>query len=785
MDKTLGLIGTGKVVQNLFQHLLKEPPLSDQLERILVYNSRYINNNTFCASSNYQQLKSVIKVDKITLEAVHHDEFSRLIQESDVVIDARLGYYPKSLLQFALECKKHSSQRKEDLESTLDSDTDYELYLAAEKEKANTEKGRRSFEPGEFKERWQTILKVIKTVDKVSKDFWENYSQHPFGARILDEFPANVPLAVEQGKILQGLASRGFIDFPLYLNILNEPCFTSDIMVGHCPTLASSLAAVTGVDLVRLDDVVLREYQAQLAHADFQKMPLAVSLLGIHDTTMMIPVVYPQREEEYEHFRQVLNGLDLPVLFDFLKERVGKYFEENQLRTDSSGKHLTSTQVSKALAKYVLAALESRGKALTPLPGNTERPYSGGYFHAMKGRENGGMFLVGNFRFLDGLVEGFPIQMDEYTSEQHRQVVSKKRELLGAMCLGDHAPLSEIAYPLQGKLDQARTMLPYSPSRIFVAGARKEQNRRKYEVWATDLAEISFSEVVVLPPYHYTHMEQVQLSSRAHYLVLAYEEAKQSSRQLGLVCYNLSGAELKVIPLQGRNFSEALTSMTVFPNKSQHGEPTMVISQRELGVVHFSLADIARMDVAEVLRHPSLSPARVGRTPLVYSDGTYLYTVIDTEVFRTDRADHIGERCFQAPEPITAMHVQGPDIWMGTTQGKIFQHNNSGSEKSTLFFDTQNPYPVHHLQRGTYLRKQGVFYTLQRGETPGNLYFSNGKGQVRVSATLDETVSNFYGIGNTIFWLGPDQILSQKGSRRKTIPGPDGLKMNNFYIMGG
>jgi len=107
--------------------------------------------------------------------------------------------------------------------------------------------------------------------------------------------------------------------------------------------------------------------------------------------------VYPRTEEERPIFEKVLSHINYPKMYEFMLEKLTSHYQNNEHKQE------TADQVSRAIYRTIISAMQSRRKALSVFPPFHERPLCNGYFHQSVNEETG-LFFMGRQRFRNGSV---------------------------------------------------------------------------------------------------------------------------------------------------------------------------------------------------------------------------------------------------------------------------------------------------------------------------------------------------------------------------------------------
>ena len=404
VTKVVGIIGEGDAMQHFLSDnssvdlAAKKQQILRVLDGIVFYNHSYYSSSDFVAA----KLGTISSyLDKL---GVKHraedgfgpkDSFAEFVGASDVIIDGTRGHRFASLHALANKLKvgydiTNYAPDKKDIED------DFKKYnTRADKSK------RKMLESGAFEERWNLTFEIMRTAAQVNKDF-------PIGWRILDELPFNAPVFVERGQQLQEIINHGLTHPPTYINLANEPCLTSAMMVGNCPAMAPYVVACNGFDVSRLrrifEDTDL--YKGIMERCHVKKDEITISLRGFHDQQVMIPIVQSRDPNSNALYRLLNSGLSYTTMYQHLTTEVGSYWNNYNLESGHRKKRDVNDEIDNSILDLLSNALASRGKALSLFPHPQERPLCNGYFHIIDTTNNygKGFFFMGEHRFRNGQV---------------------------------------------------------------------------------------------------------------------------------------------------------------------------------------------------------------------------------------------------------------------------------------------------------------------------------------------------------------------------------------------
>ncbi len=429
MGKTLGIIGKGNLIQHFFKHLRDSSTHSDEgydaevffseIERVLFYSckDRYNSAVEYAESGGYKAVQKVLgeKVD-VT------DNFNDFFRDSGVVVDTTQGYIPGevkgkfphqeqrkgSLLEYICLLRTEGEVNRKEVKVKAEGYSwrkDYDEYLLEKKEK-----GRILMTEPEFQTHWEDSKRIAEAIIGLKE-----YG-YTFGPRTEMAFPFSVGMIQKRGEEINGYLHKDpFVNspnIPTYINLVNEPCSSSNLLVGKCPELAPYVVACAGYDLERIneqinqDEKVLAEIRTAkkgMKVPDNFKIQLAY-VWGTHD--LIVPVFSAGGEHKTEA-DNILRRFNEPSLYRAVKDAVGRY-----LKSTLEGGGDINQEVDRCLLKTILCAVRSRGKAFSVYPEFSEQhpelsepPLCNGYFQRSAG-ENTGMFLMGAHRFQNGKVVG-------------------------------------------------------------------------------------------------------------------------------------------------------------------------------------------------------------------------------------------------------------------------------------------------------------------------------------------------------------------------------------------
>jgi hypothetical protein len=403
----LGIIGRGKATKSLLDYVATSAlaQFCEQFSTITFYNhyadlfdsrkeayeknppkdkpslypydrKEFVNNGLF-----KEQLEQRLpKIGSIEFEP--EEDFDTFFTKSDVILDASGGYLPKSLDVMAL--KMHRKNCPYDL-VPHSIDSDWGKYVVDCKERqipAMTSK--------EFEKYWNHSAKLLRTFG----DRFTNPKQPALGLRLAWVFPfAHQLMHNRANKIHTLINEKGITRMPTYVNIVNEPCLTSNIITAINPEMAAYTVAATDYDWTRLEEIFEKEYRGVLGNA--AKMRLTIA--GTHDTYTVVPVLEPKtsaHKKAFDKFMKHANNRE--KVHTFLQRQVGFYFTREP-------PEIRQLHVSKGILRTLLNASKSRDKALSIYPSLSERPLYNGF---LQETELGGMYLIGPTRFRNGRVIG-------------------------------------------------------------------------------------------------------------------------------------------------------------------------------------------------------------------------------------------------------------------------------------------------------------------------------------------------------------------------------------------
>jgi len=400
-EKILGIIGRGSVVKHFFLYVQNNlDPFLENVNKVIFLNYGFVSDDVFKKTPFFQKVsKALPDISFDVLPENAKASRSSFYALCDVVLDASEGYVPGRSMSSKFLARPHSlydyALRLSNEESVTDVEinwaTDFAIYLAEKKEQNE----RILMSEQQFQNHWEQARLVIDAMNKKMIGDTEKMSLP--GKRFFLSFPFSLPLLFERANELQRTIEKGHSELPTYLLCVNEPCLAASVLAGACPLITPYLVGITGFDVERLEENVNKEYRSELTKAGFPFYKLHCSLAGAHEQFVSVPEVYPQSEEERPIFEKVLSSIDYQKMYDFMLEKLTSHYQDNE--------HLieTANQVSRAVYQTVIAAMQSRRKALSVFPSFYERPLCNGYFH-QSGNEKTGLFFTGRHRFRNGSV---------------------------------------------------------------------------------------------------------------------------------------------------------------------------------------------------------------------------------------------------------------------------------------------------------------------------------------------------------------------------------------------
>tara|TARA_Y100000310_G_scaffold171085_1_gene171263 strand:- start:30902 stop:32194 length:1293 start_codon:yes stop_codon:yes gene_type:complete len=421
----LGIIGKGEAVRNFLQYTSNKN-FSDTISKVVFLNHAYKNESDFLTKGK-RPLVNELEFAGIEVHKPISD-FREFFQYCNIILDASAGFKPQGLhaysemLVYAAMGKKpdeiehhelesFNDHQKENIKSTLDEY--YSKFARSRKEidlldyakfKQRIRKSflniaedhqsylrksqfKRTLDFDSFSDDYNLKLDLLEQVDNI------NFSK-PVGMRFVNEFPFSVPMVRKRAnKIRQILKDR--LQTPMYINLVNEPCLTSNIIVSSVPQMGRKLVACTGYDLSRLERLVRDTYPGIIKYADENTEGIRLRLGGWHDIHVMVPILEPGRGQNRNKFDKFMDGLqDIESVHKLLKKALGLYYNNSTPETRQN-------QVSEAIYSTIINAADSQDKALTNFPGTASRPLYNGILHPTK---DGGLFLIGPHGFRNNRV---------------------------------------------------------------------------------------------------------------------------------------------------------------------------------------------------------------------------------------------------------------------------------------------------------------------------------------------------------------------------------------------
>lgn len=416
MGKNLGIIGKGILIQHFFANLRESAVHRDEkynaeaffseIDKVLFYSDpkRYKNAADYERSGGYQAVHKILgkKVDVA-------DNFTDFFRNSDVVVDVTQGYTPGevekkfpdqeqkkgSLLEYIHKLRKGEEKvRAGNAQWTKE---DFKEYV-------REEQGKILMTESEFQTHWEDSKRIAEAIIGLKESGYE------FGPRTEMAFPFSVGMIKKRGEEINGCLHKDPVvnspHIPTYINLINEPCSSSNLLVGKCPELAPYVVACAGYDLERIteqinkDEKVLAEIKAAKKSdiripEDFRIQLAYVG--GAHDAHLIVPI-FSAAGEHKDEAENILHRFNESSLYHAVNDAVRRYLKS----TLESGGDING-EIDRCLLRTIICAARSRGKAFSVYPAREEQPLCNGYFQHSAG-ENIGMFLMGAHRFRNGKV---------------------------------------------------------------------------------------------------------------------------------------------------------------------------------------------------------------------------------------------------------------------------------------------------------------------------------------------------------------------------------------------
>jgi len=370
---------------------------NDIIGEMIFFNHGYETNDLFIESlskmygdyikgeEKENHLPKLIESGQVTVEK----NFNKFISSCEVILDASAGYQPKSLLSYA---KQIDSSGDIENQLSLDYTEDFVKYL--DEFAKRRDDGRNLMTKTEFAKNWNLSKDILLSMVNLGNDF-------PVSGRTLWRTPFSIPMMLGRGnQIRTAIDNKAGIILPTYINAVNEPCTTSNILAGICPELAPHLVALTGFDLDRLEQVINDKFAGDKKRLGLEDYRIELdSVFGNHDRDTMVPRIKPSKEEQYEKFQEIIGGSDYQMLSEIVREELGKYYDKYKLDLGED----VNIEVDKNILELVINVIKSYGQGLSISPGPDMKPLHNAYLQKIFGKREG-IFLSGKHRFRNGIV---------------------------------------------------------------------------------------------------------------------------------------------------------------------------------------------------------------------------------------------------------------------------------------------------------------------------------------------------------------------------------------------
>ncbi|MBI2151834.1 hypothetical protein HYU21_03865 [Candidatus Woesearchaeota archaeon] len=780
--KTLGILGKGKFIQHLFSTIASLPSeeqeqFRETIDSIVFYTGRYKNDTDFRRSgnsneNNFEAIELNIKKARGTVKL--ENNFTSFFMGSDIIVDATAGFQPASLQTHIDYCLKSKTERSSITELKINLDSDYFAYQrTADSHKfiPNSKK--------EFTKDWNITYLLLQKLTEVNDEF-------QIGMRILDEFPFSAPLMMRRGEEISKLLSRApkYVNLPTYINAVNEPCLTSNLLAVACPQLTKTLVAYMGYDLSRLERV-LNEDERLLAIKKKESVPdYVVKLQGIagwHDRNMVVPLLQNQEDEP---LRKITSNFDARSFFNYMQDVMGKYWDDYHKTRD------VNTEISLTLIKTIKAAAQSREKALSLTPSSKEAPFSNAYFQEVLQNKEGsnsrvGMFFCGPQRFRQGQPYGLDTSLHSFSKQARHNSLTAMREVMAALIENEIIE----GYPQQSK-ESITTLNTSNRS----ASDKKESVLlpERYIVLANS-QEITVvknagrtGEIRQQHPFIRIGKDQIHSLTSLNVDNVAYVAA---AGQKNIYLFNPAETEERSLFISPTTNTEGVldslfaVSCNGSGNVSRKTSPYLLAVHSELGLASIHLEELLEKSAISLKKIYLPEEINQGQQIRAAANQDNLYLISGQKVFVIP-LDHILDNSFRNTEQydcktkLSAITVDATGNWYaGTTDGKVLRNGDyftSCNDAQAAVIKLQLDTAEKEEPRVLFRAKIG-----RGGLSPVYLAKEN-----ECQALTEHGVQDFWYDGTALWYLKENQLQVKKGDQTITIQ--DGLnQQNKWQLCGG
>lgn len=784
---SLGVIGKGGAIQHLLEtlttpfavtehHRSEEiylRPLElvnsfyDLIDEIVFFNYGY-ETNEFFERSLLSENESYFQELCNKLEVKVEDNFNLFFHDNDIILDASGAYRPISLLNYA----KALDQGK-NLDETGPPKLDLEEDLKiARREFLGCHK---SFDDQSFRDDWKLSLKVLEAISGVHDEF-------PLGGRSLWRTPFSIPTLIRRSQQIRRLNEKLRIN-PTYINIVNEPCTTSDIMSGICPDIIPYLVALTGVDMKRLelsineDEHVLNIKRKNGFSDNWIHLR---NILGRHDDYLMVPVIEPRSSEDSLILEAVSNEINYDAFFREMQQAIGSFWGKNQ-----GGERVNVREdVTRNILETIISAALSRVDPLSVYPSLEALPLNNGFFTRVFEKDDQGIFLTGNHRFLNGMVYPYSerneyLEVDklpEVVSTQVVRLMNKILELGKELIVSERSPLRETSLLVENIDPEPRIHESNQSGIIYPPEIRPPIEKgvsfatECYVVMKKGLSKITYpnigdfkveelltpsckgSQVKLLSGFCIGDMFNLIVGKR-YSLELFNTLNLQRSKNI-----NLDSSFVKAKKPYFNSFG-------VLSHGKREHEKTLVTTYGDAGIISVPFEEILNKEEININSKGQFIP--LDNIPsfhahlMLAASGSSCYLAAGRNLYFYESTDKEPKVCFETENlPISALDLsQDGAVYFGTIDGKIYRGTiDKGFRK---IYENPSRLRIHQVKASNDKSSLGVYFTVLVGGNSIKSIRYTDDSEDSVEDTLFnyrmKRIMDFYVMGGTHFALDVGQ----------------------------
>ena len=404
VKKTLGFLGKGGVVRHFFRHIQARSDYLEFLQEVktLVFLQKgYENNEHYRRSPAFKDIQESIQKNKLDMHLEIVDSWKVLLSSCDMVIDATQSPPPYSLKELGQSLWKNRfglCKNGDRIDPNLKDDfRRYQELEERKKEEGDLGRLRTNYE--DYERRWNASKRYLEKIISVHKVF-------PLGCRSLNFLPFNIDMVIERAEAIKSAMSGTGLRLPIYLNIINEPCVTANIMASIYPEMTLKIVACTNYDLMRLENKLNDYLLGAKKKAGLEDYTVKFSSFGFHDDKVIVPEIWPRKQEDYLNFERLFSQIeDYQQAYNHLLSELTRYIESSGQVDGINNSESTDIrhEVDEGMMQVIISGLKSIGRPISVYPPVEKASLYNGCFMPLY-EDNRGFFMIGAHRFRNGKI---------------------------------------------------------------------------------------------------------------------------------------------------------------------------------------------------------------------------------------------------------------------------------------------------------------------------------------------------------------------------------------------